>query len=290
MTSPESSDCVALRGIHFLNARTNPEFDGMIQQVYSPTTMTIFSFLFGLAVGSFLNVCIYRLPLNRSIVHPPSHCPRCEKKLRLYDNIPVLSYILLRGKCRFCSEPISIRYPTVELIAGLLSMALFIRCGLSIQYVLLFAFSATLVIISFIDLQHQIIPDILSIPGIVCGFVLSLLLTHITWLDSLIGIFCGGGILFLIAVVFERLTGKEGMGGGDVKLLAMIGAWMGWRSLPFVILISSLVGALIGGGSLLLSGKGLRVRIPFGPFLAIAALVYLFYGQEITIWYYRLLL
>jgi leader peptidase (prepilin peptidase)/N-methyltransferase len=262
----------------------------MIEQIYSPTTMTLFSFLFGLTVGSFLNVCIYRLPLNRSIVYPPSHCPRCGNKLRFYDNIPLLSYILLRGKCRFCSEPISIRYPMVELISGLLSMALFVRYGLSIQYALLFAFSATLVIISFIDLQHQIIPDVLSIPGIACGFVLALLLRHITWLDSLIGIVGGGGILFLIAVVFERLTGKEGMGGGDVKLLAMIGAWMGWRSLPFVILISSLVGMLIGGGALLLSGKGLRVRIPFGPFLAIAALVYLFYGKEITILYYRLLL
>jgi leader peptidase (prepilin peptidase)/N-methyltransferase len=151
------------------------------------------------------------------------------------------------------------------------------------------AFSSSLLIISFIDLQHQIIPDVISLPGILFGLALSFLFSHITWLDSLIGIIGGGGALYLIAFGFEKLTGKEGMGGGDIKLLAMIGAWMGWKAIPFIVLISSLIGTIIGGGSLLLSRQGLRTRIPFGPFLAIGTLIYLFFGRELVYWYLGLI-
>ncbi|MBW1721144.1 MAG: prepilin peptidase [Deltaproteobacteria bacterium] len=250
----------------------------------------LFSFLFGLVLGSFLNVCIFRLPRERSIVRPPSSCPQCGHRIRFYDNIPVLSYILLRGKCRSCRAPIPIHYPVVELVTGLLSLSLFLRYGPSFSYGTLLIFSSSLVVISFIDLHHKIIPDIISLPGIAAGFLASLPgWTGTTWSDSLIGVIGGGGFLFLIALLFKKLTGKEGMGGGDVKLLAMIGAWLGWRSLPFVILTSSLAGILIGGLSLLVSGKGLRSRIPFGPFLALGSLMYLYFGEALLIWYLGML-
>ena len=249
-----------------------------------------FSFLFGLALGSFLNVCIHRIPLKKSIVHPPSSCPQCGQKIKAYDNIPVISYIFLLGKCRYCKAPISLRYPVVEIITGLLSTALFVRYGFHYKYLIYLAFSASLVIISFIDLQHKIIPDIISLPGIIIGLAISIIFHHISWLNAMIGALGGGGSLFLVAVVFEKVTGREGMGGGDVKLLAMIGAWMGWRALPFIILISSLTGAIIGGGSLLLTSRGLQTKIPFGPFLALGALIYLFFGYELVSWYSRILL
>lgn len=249
--------------------------------------MILFLFIFGLVLGSFLNVCIYRLPLKRSIIHPPSNCPECGEKIAFYDNMPLMSYILLWGKCRHCRRPIPVRYPLVELITGLLSISLFMKYGLGYDYLIFLIFTALLIVISFIDLQHRIIPDVVSIPGILFGLILSFFMPHITWYDSLIGILGGGGILYLVAVVFEWVTKKEGMGGGDIKLLAMIGAWMGWKSLPFIILISSLVGAIIGGGSLLLARQGLRTRIPFGPFLALGALVYLFFGREFVAWYFR---
>jgi leader peptidase (prepilin peptidase)/N-methyltransferase len=253
------------------------------------SVMTLFALLFGLVLGSFINVCIYRIPLSKSIVNPPSACPQCGARIKPYDNIPLVSYLLLSGKCRHCRHPIPLQYPVVEALAGLLSLALFIRYGLSYQYFLFLGFILALVTISFIDLRHKIIPDVISLPGIAVGFLGSLFLGHVSWLDSLIGILGGGGILFLVAVVYERLTGKEGMGGGDVKLLAMIGAWVGWQALPFILLISSFTGAVIGGGSLLLASKGLRTRIPFGPFLALGALTYFFYGPQLIRWYFHLL-
>ena len=254
------------------------------------TLLTVFSFLFGLIIGSFLNVCIYRIPLKKSLITPPSNCPFCGEKIKFYDNIPVISYLILRGKCRACRAPISIRYPVVELIVGLLSLALFSKYGLSPIYFFSFIFVAVLVTISFIDLHHKIIPDIISIPGILLGVFVSMFsFGRVSWLESLIGAIGGGVFLFLVAVIFERITGKEGMGGGDIKLLAMIGAWMGWRSLPFIILLASLSGIIIGGGALLLSGRGVRVRIPFGPFLSIGALIYFFYGTELVAWYIRIL-
>lgn len=250
--------------------------------------MPLFAYLLGLILGSFVNVCIYRIPLKRSIVHPPSSCPKCGRKIKFYDNIPILSYIILMGKCRHCREPIPFRYPVVEALTALFSLALFIRYGLSYQYVAFLLFTVGLLTISFIDLQHKIIPDVLSLPGIALGWTSSFVSVHISWLDSLIGLLIGGGLLWLIAVAYEWITGKEGMGGGDIKLLAMIGAWMGWRALPFVVLISSLSGSVIGGAALVLSGKGYRVKIPFGPFLSLGALVYLFFGAELVDWYSRL--
>ncbi len=256
----------------------------------SNTVIIVFSFLFGLIFGSFLNVCIYRIPLGKSIIFPPSSCPNCDRRIKFYDNIPVVSYIFLRGKCRYCHQRIPVHYPVVELLTGLLSMALFIRYGLSYQYILSFLFIISLVLISFIDLHHQIIPDILSIPGIFAGIAVSFIPGHVVWVDSLIGAAGGGGILYLIALVFKKVTGRDGLGGGDVKLLAMIGAWMGWRALPFIVLLSSLSGIAIGGGALMLAGKGYRVRIPFGPFLSLGAIIYFFFGPQILRWYSHLFL
>ena len=256
------------------------------------SVMVVYSALFGLALGSFMNVCIYRIPLKKSIVSPPSSCPNCGERIRFYDNIPLISYLLLLGKCRHCSNPLAWHYPLVEALTGLLSVALFIRYGLSNQYLLYFLyllFTSVLVTISFIDLHHKIIPDVLSLSGIVVGLAASFMPGTISWLDSLIGIIAGGGSLFLVAFVYERITGREGMGGGDIKLLAMIGAWLGWRQLYLVVLISSLVGAIVGIAFLLLAGKGFRVRIPFGPFLSLGAMVCLFFGLELMNWYSQLL-
>ncbi len=213
------------------------------------SSMALFSVLYGLALGSFINVCIYRIPLRKSIVSPPSTCPECGSRIRFYDNIPLLSYILLSGKCRHCHCRIPLRYPAIEAMTGLLSLALFIKFSLGYQYFLFLLFMTILIAISFIDLSHKIIPDILSLPGVFLGLASSFLPGHITWTDSLIGIIAGYGSLFLVEVTFKYLTGRDGMGRGDAKLLAMIGAWIGWRALPIIVLISSLTGAVIGGGS-----------------------------------------
>jgi leader peptidase (prepilin peptidase) / N-methyltransferase len=252
--------------------------------------MCLFSVLLGLCLGSFSNVCIYRIPLNKSIVHPPSSCPKCGGRIRYYDNIPVISYLFLLGRCRQCKTSVSWRYPLVEILMALLSLALFIRFGYHPQYILFLLFTGTLVILSFIDFDHKILPDVLTLPGIAVGWAASFLPGGISWLDSLIGLVSGGGALYLVAAGYARITGREGLGGGDIKLLAMIGAWLGWISLPLIVLMSSLSGAVIGTIFILVGGKGVRTQIPFGPFLSLGALSYLFFGREISIWYFGLFL
>ena len=248
----------------------------------SGTMFTLFSFLFGLIVGSFLNVCIHRIPRKISLVRPSSACPQCNERIRFYDNIPLISYVILRGKCRFCKKSISIRYPIVELLSGSLSMSLFVKYGLTPHYFLLYFFSASLIIITFVDLQHKIIPDVISLPGILTGLVAVSLfkLNGLSWKDSMIGMIIGGGLLYLIGFGYEWLRKKEGMGMGDVKLLAMIGAWMGYMALPYIILISSLTGIIIGGGSLLITRRDLGQRIPFGPFLVLGTLMFMLYPAK----------
>ncbi len=250
--------------------------------------LCLYAVLLGLCLGSFANVCIYRIPLNKSIVHPASLCPHCGAKIRFFDNIPLISYLLLRGRCRVCNVHISMRYPLVEVLTALLSLALFVRFGFELQYILFLVFSVILVILSFIDFDYKILPDVLTLPGIAVGWLVSFLPGGISWVDSLIGLIAGGGSLYLVAVVYERITGREGLGGGDIKLLAMIGAWMGWMSLPLIVLMSSLGGAVIGSIFILAGGKGARTQIPFGPFLSLGALCYLFFGREISHWYFGL--
>jgi len=250
--------------------------------------ISLFAFFLGAIIGSFLNVCIYRLPKKASIVTPGSHCPHCGKKIRFYDNIPIVSYLVLMGKCRHCKGPISPRYPVVEGLFGLLTLALFLKHGPTVPFILLSAFTATLIIITFIDLDYQIIPDSLSIPGIFVGIAASFFIPLLSWPESVIGALVGGGFLLLVAAGYKWVTGREGMGGGDVKLLAMLGAWLGWKAIPFILFSSSLIGVFIGGGIGLLQKTGLKSKIPFGPFLALSAIIYMFFGPELIHWYLHL--
>ncbi|MDT8317823.1 MAG: A24 family peptidase [bacterium] len=247
-----------------------------------------FSFLIGISIGSFLNVCIARIPQKKSVVSPPSNCPKCGYGIKFYDNIPILSYLLLLGKCRQCKIPISVRYPLVELLAGMLSVLIMVYYGPSISYLVYFCLVSALITITFIDLDHRIIPDVISLPAIPIGFLASFVLVQLSWLDSLIGILVGGGSLLLVAVVYEKLTGHEGMGGGDIKLLAMLGAFLGWEGVLFTIMASSLLGTVIGGGAMLVSGKGRRFAIPFGPFLSLGAVLYILWGDILIRWYLEL--
>ena len=254
-----------------------------------PYFVEVFTFIFGLCIGSFLNVCIYRLPASKSISHPRSSCTSCNELIPFYDNIPVLSYLLLRGKCRFCRQPISVRYPIIELLTGLFALITFLKYGLSLEALIYFVFIAALLVITFVDIDHQIIPDIISLPGIPIFFLASFGLSQINWLDSLIGILVGGGSLFLVAWIYNLITQKEGMGGGDIKLLAMIGAVIGWKGVLFTIFVASAVGTLAGILVMLKSRKGMRLKIPFGPFLAIGGIAYIFFGPQLIRWYFQLL-
>jgi leader peptidase (prepilin peptidase)/N-methyltransferase len=236
-------------------------------------------------IGSFLNVCICRLPREESIATPGSHCPECQRPIRFYDNIPLVSYLILRGRCRHCHLPISLQYPLVEGITALSSLCLFINFGPSLSYLFYFAFVAALIIITVIDLYHQIIPDVISLPGIGVGLLASFLLPQITFFNSLLGVLLGGGSLFLVATGYSWLLKREGMGGGDIKLLAMIGAFLGWKAVILTILLSSLIGSVSGILIMLMKGKDLKFPIPFGPFLSLGAVLSLFYGERMIRWY-----
>jgi leader peptidase (prepilin peptidase)/N-methyltransferase len=241
--------------------------------------LNVFAFIFGAIVGSFLNVCIFRLPVKVSIVKPLSQCPHCHHAIRFYDNIPLISFIVLLGKCRDCGGKISWRYPLVELLTALLSLFLFLKFGLTLNFLVLFIFTAVLIVITFIDLDHQIIPDVLTLPGIPIFFLLAIFVVKIPWLEALIGLLIGGGVLFAIAFVYELLTKREGMGGGDIKLLAMIGGFLGWKSLIFVLLASSFAGAIVGITAMIIKKQDMKYAVPFGPFLSLAAVAYLFWGS-----------
>ncbi len=242
----------------------------------------IFCGLTGAIVGSFLNVVILRLPREgESVVFPASHCPSCKNSISWYDNIPIISFILLRARCRNCGMKISWQYPLVETAMCAISLALFYRFYFSLTFAIYFIFCGALLAIIVIDFHHQIIPDSISLPGIIVGFGVSFFNPVVTWQSSGIGILLGGGILYAIAASYYFLTKREGMGGGDIKLLAMIGAFLGWQSLLFVIFCSSILGSLVGIGAMLKQKKGGKTMIPYGPFLSIAAIIYLFFYQEI---------
>ncbi len=313
-------------------------------------------FLFGAIVGSFLNVCIYRLPLNKSIVSPGSRCMECGKPVRWYDNIPIFSWVLLRGRCRSCGVSFSARYPFVELLTALLTVALFLKYGISIQLAVMFVFCATLVIITFIDLDHQIIPNELTGPFILLGYAGSLFMSDIgsrpmltglaggvaslalafrglllpwghkpdelepvedeafqiqpylwfllfslpgiifgiygmftfkgeSWPSSLLGIFAGADLICIVIVLWYAVKREEGMGGGDLKLLAMMGAFLGLQAVPFIIFAASLVGTVAGISIMVIQKKGRQLAIPFGPYLAMGAVMYIFFGPQIIRWY-----
>lgn len=238
--------------------------------------------VFGSIVGSFLNVCICRIPEEQSIVFPGSHCPKCNQPIKFYDNIPIVSYLILKGRCRNCQTRISPQYPIVELITASLSVLLFWRYGLSLQYVATFTFTCALITITFIDLEHQIIPDIITLPGIPVFFLAAIFIMNLRLMDAVLGIIIGGGILYLIAFAYELLRKTEGMGGGDIKLLAMMGAFLGWQSLWFIIMVSSILGAVVGITAMMIKKQDMKYAVPFGPFLSVAAVSYLFFGAYVT--------
>jgi leader peptidase (prepilin peptidase)/N-methyltransferase len=252
------------------------------------TIIIVFSLIFGASVGSFLNVVILRLPEEgASIVFPGSRCPKCLHDLKWYDNVPVISFILLKKQCRYCGVPISWQYPLVELTMALLSLALLFKFGFTYGLPIYFAFTAALLAVIVIDFYHKIIPDVISLPGIVIGFACSFINPVITWQQSGIGLLVGGGSLYAVAAGYYLFTKREGMGGGDIKLLAMIGAFLGWQSLPFVVFGSSILGAVVGIGAMVKQKKGGKTMIPYGPFLSTAALLYMFYRELID--YYLIL-
>ncbi len=250
--------------------------------MFSTVWLAVIVTLTGAAIGSFLNVCISRIPEGISIVFPPSRCPHCGHPIRIRDNIPIVSYLLLGGKCRDCGERISSRYPLVELLTAVFAWFLFRKYGLALAYPVVFLFICTLIVITFIDLDHQIIPHILTLSGIPVFAVLAVLFLGLTGVDAFLGIMIGAGTLYFVAVYYEALTGREGMGGGDVNLLAMLGAFLGWKPLLFILLVSSLLGAVVGIVLIIAKGKDMRYAVPFGPFLCGAAVIHLFFGDDLS--------
>lgn len=266
----------------------------------------IFTFIFGTCVGSFLNVCIWRLPRDKSIVTPRSYCPHCSAPIRGYDNIPLISYFALKGRCRNCGGRISPRYFTVELLTGILFVLFYSNYYSHPGKLLIYLFlTSALIAITFIDFAHKLIPDRITYPGIVVGLLASLVVKHQapfiffhipmvdSFIDSLLGLFAGGGILWAIAIL-----SKGGMGGGDIKLGAMIGAFLGWQPTLLTLFLAFFIGAIVGiilivlklftSKSPKLAWKKRKEFIPFGPYLALGALVTILKGPTITDWYFRI--
>jgi leader peptidase (prepilin peptidase)/N-methyltransferase len=285
----------------------------MIQAISTYPLELIFtlSLVLGLVVGSFLNVVIYRLPLQLqnswrhdamdflgqepdteskkfSLVYPPSRCTSCEVLIKPWHNIPIISYLLLKGRCKNCSEPISLQYPAVELICGLLTVAVVYHFGFTVQAAWAMLFTWVLVALTGIDVNHQLLPDSLTLPLLWLGLLVNMSATFVPLADAVAGAVAGYMVLWIVYWAFKLITGKEGMGHGDFKLLAALGAWLGWQQLPMIILLSSAVGALIGTAGILLYGRKKQVQIAFGPYLAIAGWIALVVGEKITNGYLQL--
>jgi leader peptidase (prepilin peptidase)/N-methyltransferase len=263
-------------------------------------------FVFGAIIGSFLNVVIHRIPRDHSIVTPGSRCPSCGSAIRFYDNIPIISYILLRGRCRNCGMHISVRYVFVELVTALIFSACFHVFGFSFELPVALVFSVLLIVISFIDLDFMIIPDIMSLGGLLLGIALSFFRREPSFLESfvdsfarmpflnaflnsVVGVILGGGLLFVIAKSYELLRKKEGMGFGDVKLLGMIGAFCGVKGVVFSLIAGSFIGTVIGIPLMLVKRQGTQYAVPFGPFLSLGALLYAVAGDTLIHGFFALI-
>lgn len=241
------------------------------------------AFVLGTMIGSFANVCIYRLPWGRSLLFPGSHCSFCQQPVQPWHNIPVLSYLWLNGRCYYCQSLISWRYPLVELLCGLLFILLYHSFGVSVYGAMALLLATALVIVTFIDLDHKIIPDAITLPGIVVGGLASSFFTSVGLGNALLGIVLGGGLCLVIAIL-----SRGGMGGGDIKFVAMIGAFLGWRGVCVTLFLGACSGALVGIGLLLLKKKGRKDPLPFGPFLALGALAALLWEPALIRWYLAL--
>ncbi len=247
------------------------------------------AFGLGVAVGSFLNVVIHRVPLGLSVVRPPSACPKCGTEIRPWQNIPILSWLLLRGRCGGCGTSISVRYLIVELLMGLLSLGLARRYGLSLEFAWSLIFAAGLLALTWIDLDHRLLPDRITLPGIVVGLGFAPLRSPADPMagfgDAVLGVLVGGGSLYAVAWLYAKITGREGMGGGDIKFLAMIGAFLGWQGVLLSLFLASVVGSVIGIAIMLVQRADSKLALPFGPFLAIGALIALLDGPALIDWY-----
>jgi leader peptidase (prepilin peptidase)/N-methyltransferase len=250
---------------------------------FEPLEFTIV-LLLGLAIGSFLNVVIHRLPRHESLVSPGSRCPECGYELRPIDNIPVVSYVLLRGRCRKCGLRISPRYPIIEIATAVLFVLHYLMFGWTLLLSVRLLFSAALVALFAIDLEHRLLPDRITLPGIVLGLAASMFLPP-GFRDALIGTIAGGGVLWLVGEAYYRYAGEEGMGGGDVKMLAMIGAFLGWQLVLVALVFSSIAGAVIGLVVIALKRGDMKYALPYGTFLAIAGAIASLYGDQIFRWY-----
>ena len=264
--------------------------------------------LFGLVIGSFLNVCIYRIPLGKSIVYPNSSCPHCGTPIRFYDNVPVLSYLILRGKCRSCGKPISMQYPFVELLSGFAFYCCWSVWQWTSPTFVNSLFLSMVIVLIFTDYHHRILPNKLTLPGTAAGILLSSFqapalytdaislkasslfgfkYAHLAlpWVGSILGALAGGGFLFIVAFVYEKLRKRQGLGMGDVKMMAMVGAFLGWRLALLTIFAGSLIGTLIGIGLILFRSMNLQTKLAFGVFLGVASAFSLFYGLPFLHWY-----
>jgi leader peptidase (prepilin peptidase) / N-methyltransferase len=250
----------------------------------------ILIFLLGACLGSFANVIIYRMPKGESVVKPRSRCNHCGTQIQWKHNIPILSWILLRGKCAYCGAQFSARYPLVELVMALSFLTTFIFVGFQwvlFEYLLLFF---GLIVVSVIDLDHMILPDEFTLSGIVIGLIGAVLNPERQFIDSLFGVLLGGGFLWTLAALYQKFRGEEGMGGGDIKLIAWLGAVLGWKAVPFIILSSSVIGSIAGLVLVAIQRKGLKTAIPFGPYLALGGALYVFGGEELGRLYIQLLI
>lgn len=252
--------------------------------MFPPGFADVFVTLFGLCVGSFLNVCIHRLPLKVSVVRPPSRCPGCGTLLRWFDNVPILSYAVLGGRCRACRNPISLQYPIVEAVTAAIFLLHFWVLGPTPLFAVRVTFACALVVLFMIDLEHQILPDAITLPGIVAGFAASWFLPPGP-LMSILGIVFGGGLLWAIAEIWLRLRKVDAMGFGDVKMLAMVGAFLGLKLVVLTFVLSSMMGGVVAGVMLATRRADLATRVPFGTMLAVAAFVAGLYGEAIVAWY-----
>jgi leader peptidase (prepilin peptidase)/N-methyltransferase len=242
------------------------------------------SAVLGLAIGSFLNVCIYRLPLGQSLVSPPSRCPKCGRALRWFDNIPVVSWIVLGGKCRSCQTAISPQYPIVELITCLAFVGIVWWTPPGPQLAARLVFVCLLIVLFGIDLEHQLLPNAITLPGIVIGLIFSAVAPP-GWRSAFIGVLLGGGVLYGIAAAYYMVRREEGLGMGDVKMLAMIGAFLGWQAVLVTLVLSSFAGALVGIGLMAFQRGNMKLALPFGTFLALGAVAAMLVGEPLVAWY-----
>jgi len=253
------------------------------------TMSVLIGAVFGAVIGSFLNVCIYRLPRGASVVVPASACPRCGHELAWFENVPIVSWLVLRGRCRACRASIGIRYPLVEAITAVIfAWAWWAYGGTPVLLASRLVFGCALIVLFAIDLEHHLLPNVITLPGIAVGFLFSLF-TEPGWRSSLIGILAGGGVLFAVAEAYYRVRHEEGLGMGDVKMLAMVGAFLGWQMTLMTLMMASLCGSLIGLLLIVTRRGGLKYALPFGTFLALGAAAAATVGPAVLNWYLGLL-